>query len=226
MPHHHGICLPTGASGVARVEDTAFESPGIHYLTLTDQQTGASFVSSPVRVATEHDQRVYWGDIHLHSYLPDGVGDADREYRFGRDVMALNFAAYTDHDTMGFLSRPDGNRPGCTGSTSRPCANSPRRTTRTASGPTTRDGRRRVPRPGLTGQRRRPPEDGLGRTDLGRDRPVTVVTVWLYLQFSRVLAGQNAILRRVGASARYTPVNYYPLYQMASSRRSTPVPDP
>lgn len=96
--------------GVVRVDGIEFESTGTHYLQLRDDQTGRQFVSNPVRVATDHERRVYWGDIHLHSTLSDGVGDAERGYRFGRDVMDLDVVAYTDHDTMGFFIPPQWQR--------------------------------------------------------------------------------------------------------------------
>ncbi|WP_423751086.1 DUF3604 domain-containing protein [Salinirarus marinus] len=91
--------------GVVRTEDVRFETPGIQYLTLTTER-GQQFVSNPVRVAANHERQVYWGDVHLHSTLSDGTGDAERGYRFGRDVMSLDVAAYTDHDTMGFFIPP------------------------------------------------------------------------------------------------------------------------
>jgi hypothetical protein len=91
--------------GVVR-RDVSFGSPGVHYLTFVDDRTGERFVSNPVRVAADHDRRVYWGDIHLHSFLSDGTDSLRRGYRFGRDVMALDVVAYTDHDTMGFFIPP------------------------------------------------------------------------------------------------------------------------
>ncbi|MFC5368497.1 DUF3604 domain-containing protein [Salinirubrum litoreum] len=93
--------------GVRTETGLCFETPGTHYLTLTNEQTGESFHSNPIRVfADEPDFRLYWGDIHLHSILSDGVGSMAKGYRFGRDVMDLDVAAFTDHDTMGFFIPP------------------------------------------------------------------------------------------------------------------------
>ncbi|SFR69882.1 Protein of unknown function [Halogeometricum rufum] len=108
--HPESVSFASGDDGVVRVDDVRFETPGTQYLTLTDARTGERFVSNPVRVAADHDHRVYWGDIHLHSNCSDGVGDAERGYRFGRDVMALDVVAYTDHDTMGFFIPPEWQR--------------------------------------------------------------------------------------------------------------------
>ncbi|MFB6301347.1 MAG: DUF3604 domain-containing protein [Haloferacaceae archaeon] len=85
----------------------AFRTPGVHYLTLERAGTGERFVANPVRVHAEApDERVLWGDIHLHSHLSDGTGHPEEGLRFGRDVEGLDFAAYTDHDTMGFFIPP------------------------------------------------------------------------------------------------------------------------
>ncbi|ELZ78112.1 hypothetical protein C455_10533 [Haloferax larsenii JCM 13917] len=85
----------------------SFETPGIHYLTFSRPGIDERYVSNPVSVTAEAPaERVYWGDIHLHSRLSDGTGNPTRGYRFGRDVMALDVVAYTDHDTMGFFIPP------------------------------------------------------------------------------------------------------------------------
>jgi hypothetical protein len=108
--HPKTVSFIAADEGVIRADGVAFASPGVHYLTLTDGDTGERFVSNPVRVAPDPDRRTFWGDIHLHSILSDGSGDAERGYRFARDVMALDVAAYTDHDTMGFFIPPQWQR--------------------------------------------------------------------------------------------------------------------
>jgi hypothetical protein len=93
--------------GVRTVPDLSFETPGVHYLRLRLAGGGEWFVSNPVRVhADVPDERVYWGDIHLHSHLSDGTGSMAEGFRFGRDVMDLDVVAYSDHDTMGFFVPP------------------------------------------------------------------------------------------------------------------------
>lgn len=89
----------------------SFATPGVHYLLLDHEPSGRKFVSNPVRVhATRPARRTYWGDIHLHSQFSDGAGSMAKGFRFGRDVMALDVCAYTDHDTMGFFVPPQWQR--------------------------------------------------------------------------------------------------------------------
>jgi len=91
---------------VTELAGVAFETPGVQYLTLTDE-SGRRFASNPVQVfESEPDERLFWGDIHLHSQFSDGAGSMSKGFRFGRDVMDLDVVAYTDHDTMGFFIPP------------------------------------------------------------------------------------------------------------------------
>jgi len=46
------------------------------------------------------DFRLFWGDIHVHSALCDGSLEPGEFYREARDVLGLDFAAITTHDTM------------------------------------------------------------------------------------------------------------------------------
>jgi hypothetical protein len=96
--------------GVVSVGDITFGTPGIQYVTLHHPSTG-TFVANPVRVTADPpDERLYWGDIHLHSQFSDGASGVKSGLQFGRDVMDLDVVAYTDHDTMGFFIPPSWQR--------------------------------------------------------------------------------------------------------------------
>jgi len=101
------VVFPPDNGGVTVRTGIVFETPGVHYLTLVHEGTSERFVSNPVRVTPEEPEyHLYWGDIHLHSKFSDGCGTVEDGIRFGRDVMALDVVAYTDHDTMGFFIPP------------------------------------------------------------------------------------------------------------------------
>ncbi|RJT07536.1 DUF3604 domain-containing protein [Halococcus sp. IIIV-5B] len=94
-------------NGIVTIQDISFESTGIHYIRLTNIHTGEIAVSNPVKVTDEPPEyRLYWGDIHFHSRLSDGVGSIEKGFRYARDVMQLDVVACTDHDTMGFFIPP------------------------------------------------------------------------------------------------------------------------
>jgi hypothetical protein len=42
----------------------------------------------------------YYGDLHGHTWISDGVGDIDEYYRLRRDYYRDDFASLTDHDTF------------------------------------------------------------------------------------------------------------------------------
>ncbi|WP_248895964.1 DUF3604 domain-containing protein [Haloplanus halobius] len=93
--------------GWVRTGGITFRTPGTQYVRVEHPASGVTAVSNPVDVTeSPPTKRLYWGDIHLHSLDSDGVGRPAAGYRFGRDVMALDVVAYTDHDTMGFFIPP------------------------------------------------------------------------------------------------------------------------
>ena len=55
--------------------------------------------SNPCRAFdTVPESRIYWGDIHGHTRISDGLGaGADEYFAFGRDVARLDVCALTDH---------------------------------------------------------------------------------------------------------------------------------
>jgi hypothetical protein len=44
--------------------------------------------------------KYYFGDIHAHTWMSDGVGDLDEFYTQRRDLLRDDFACLTDHDTF------------------------------------------------------------------------------------------------------------------------------
>jgi len=82
--------------GMTRITVTANE-PGPQRYRLESE--GMSGRSNPCRVfETPPPFRVYWGDIHGHTSISDGLGENASDYfAFGRDVADLDVCALTDH---------------------------------------------------------------------------------------------------------------------------------
>ncbi len=53
--------------------------------------------------------KLFWGDLHVHSALCDGLKDPRAFYREARDRLGMDFAAITTHDTMERIE-PSGRR--------------------------------------------------------------------------------------------------------------------
>ncbi|MHA2296086.1 MAG: DUF3604 domain-containing protein [Candidatus Hodarchaeales archaeon] len=79
--------------------EVTIDTPGIHYLLVEDSLTGNTYYSNPIVCCSlmAEDDRIYWGDIHGHSYLSDGSGTADHAYYYARNVARVDFASLTDH---------------------------------------------------------------------------------------------------------------------------------
>jgi hypothetical protein len=59
-----------------------------------------------VEPPTETPYHLYWGEIHGHTELSDGVGTVDAYLCTARDVAGLDFGAVTDHDHGG-VAKPE-----------------------------------------------------------------------------------------------------------------------
>ena len=73
---------------------------GPTYVT-AENDRGLSARSNPV-IITENPSapRIFWGDVHVHTALCDGLGTLDQAYQYGRDAAGLDFAAVATHDTL------------------------------------------------------------------------------------------------------------------------------
>lgn len=84
---HSGIGsfnLRCKANGIYNIRAEADNLAGISNPAVCD--------NSPVR------ENLFWGDIHGHSCMSDGVCSVDDYYVYARNVAGLDFTALTDHD--------------------------------------------------------------------------------------------------------------------------------
>ena len=75
------------------------------------QIEGKSFttLSNPV-VVSDAKMKVYWGQIHGHTILSDGLGSVDDYFKYARDTSNLDFAAVTDHGIWTDADLQEGDR--------------------------------------------------------------------------------------------------------------------
>jgi len=92
--------------GLQRPISVSFDSPGEKVVRVTDLATGLTGVSNPVICPQEQPElNLYWGDIHGHTVLSDGLKSPDQYYQFAFEEAALDFAAIADHSQ--YLSDED-----------------------------------------------------------------------------------------------------------------------
>jgi len=72
--------------------------PGVYRLVVRDKQKGLAGESNPIRIVAEPGgKKIFWGDLHVHSFESDGIGSPDYDNRFCRDIAALDFCCICDH---------------------------------------------------------------------------------------------------------------------------------
>jgi len=59
---------------------------------------GLSGISNPIIADRWYGEKIYWGDIHIHSNFCDGRNNPSEIYGLCRDVSRLDFASVTSHD--------------------------------------------------------------------------------------------------------------------------------
>jgi hypothetical protein len=71
---------------------------GLSHITIVDKQHGLGGRSGPCWFGSwAKEGNVYFGDIHTHTELSDGVGTLDDAFSFGRDLIGLDFVSMADH---------------------------------------------------------------------------------------------------------------------------------
>ncbi len=71
--------------------------PGVHRVRVHSKDGSLQGVSNPIRVEEHLDRRVYYGDLHQHTYLHDGRGVNEELYLHARRSGLLDFGALTPH---------------------------------------------------------------------------------------------------------------------------------
>ncbi len=79
---------------------------GVHRLEVRTADGMLRGTSNPIRVEKHPKRRVYYGDLHQHTYLHDGRGTFEELYLHARRYGVLDFASLTPHHTFLGLNGP------------------------------------------------------------------------------------------------------------------------
>lgn len=83
---------------VRRLEGFSFTTPGIKYINVVDPVTGIMGLSNPIVVeGSAPKERLFWGELHCHSFFGDGIRTPEELQSFARDESFLDIFALTDH---------------------------------------------------------------------------------------------------------------------------------
>ena len=84
--------------GSLRVEGVRITGPGPHRIEVIDRENGLMGLTNPISTdIAPPGMQVFFGEIHSHTDLSDGVGTPEDSYRWARDVEGLDFSALADH---------------------------------------------------------------------------------------------------------------------------------
>ncbi len=62
------VSFTTQEQGILIVDDVRLTSPGLYRFTATDERNGLQALSNPTRCEPEPSRRLYWGELHCHSW--------------------------------------------------------------------------------------------------------------------------------------------------------------
>jgi len=72
--------------------------PGVYRLIVKDEENSLAARSNPIKIVPEAGvKKIFWGDLHVHSYESDGIGSPDYNNDFCRDIAALDYCCICDH---------------------------------------------------------------------------------------------------------------------------------
>ncbi len=84
--------------GFKIVRNVRFPQQGIKRILVEDAVRGWRTISNPIVISKDSSsEKVFWGDIHGHSFLSDGLPSPEHFYETARDINQLDFAALSDH---------------------------------------------------------------------------------------------------------------------------------
>ncbi len=96
MPSDIAYMLDNGKDNGLHRFQIRINTPGIHYILVSDSFTGETFYSNPI-IVQDFGLNIYWGDIHSHSIYSDGSGTPDHSLFYAQNIASLDFFALTEH---------------------------------------------------------------------------------------------------------------------------------
>lgn len=93
------VLIKPADNGYRAVEGLQLTAAGTQRLRVEAPEGRVLCTGNPILVSENRPRHtMFWGDLHMHSALSDGIGDPDTVYNFARNVTGLDIAALADHD--------------------------------------------------------------------------------------------------------------------------------
>ena len=83
---------------IRRLEGLKFSTPGIKLIHVIDSNGVIEGLSNPIHVESHApEERLFWGDLHMHSIYTDAIRIPEEIYAFARDETFLDICAMSEH---------------------------------------------------------------------------------------------------------------------------------
>ena len=87
---------------IRRITDKiSFDTSGIKYISCIQPESGVTGISNPIHVysneAELEEGKLFWGDIHCHTFFTDGLRCPEELHLFAKDEAFLDIFALSDH---------------------------------------------------------------------------------------------------------------------------------
>jgi len=85
-------------NGILRMEEMTCAKEGIFRFKVQEAEGDLSAISNPIKCVADADApKVFFGSIHSHTLLSDGLNTIEGATQYARDISHLDFFATTDH---------------------------------------------------------------------------------------------------------------------------------
>jgi hypothetical protein len=80
------------------IQGISFAQPGVYYIRAALKNApSVQGISNPIVVKDAWPERIYWGDLHQHTYFADGRGTPAANYEYAISTSCLDFCAVAPH---------------------------------------------------------------------------------------------------------------------------------
>jgi len=91
------VSLNAKKTPASKVEISIPDRSGIIRLKAEDRANNLTGISNPVRIEENPEIFLYWGELHGHTAVTDGIGTIEEFYQFARDQAFCDYAALSEH---------------------------------------------------------------------------------------------------------------------------------
>lgn len=90
--------IAAGRNPITLLSDLTLNVPGVYRFQFRSPDGRITGDSNPIWVKETPNDRIYWGELHAHGGMAEGMGTPEWFFRFGREDARLDFICLSEHD--------------------------------------------------------------------------------------------------------------------------------